>query len=97
MLESPFSAGSALMRPNDGAVDHLDGSPDALGLVQGFHQHLPQFGERSAPELPVGRGPFTETLMQIPPLRAGAGKPENPTQNKNGDPSAVAHYAPRGP
>ncbi len=33
--ESPFSAGCAVMRPDNGRVDHLNALADALGLVQG--------------------------------------------------------------
>jgi hypothetical protein len=29
------------MRPDNGAVDHLDALADALGLVQGFQQEFP--------------------------------------------------------
>jgi hypothetical protein len=70
------------MRPDNGRVDHLHGLANALGLVQGFQKELPQPTERPAPELPIDRRPFAEMLVQIPPLCAGAGNPENSVQNK---------------
>jgi hypothetical protein len=70
------------MRPDNGAVDHLNALADAPGLVQGFQQEIPQSGERPAPELSIDRRPLAEMLVQIAPLRAGAGEPENPIENE---------------
>jgi hypothetical protein len=70
------------MRPDNGAVDHLDALADPLGLVQGFQQEFPQSGERPAPELSIDRRPLPEMLVQVPPLRSSTGEPENPIQNK---------------
>jgi hypothetical protein len=70
------------MRPDNGRVDHLDALANALRLVQGFQKELPQSSERPAPELPIDRRPFAEMLVQIPPLRPGAGDPENSIEHK---------------
>lgn len=70
------------MRPDNGAVDHLDALADPFGLVQGFQQKVPHSGKRPAPELPIDRRPLAEMFVQIPPLRPGAGDPENPIENE---------------
>lgn len=71
-----------LMRPHDGAVDHLHAVRDRAAVVQGLQDQLPQPRERPAPELAIDRRPFAELLGQVAPRGAGAGHPENPIQNK---------------
>jgi hypothetical protein len=71
-----------MMRPDNGRVDHLHGLANALGLVQGFQKEFPQPTERPAPELSIDRRPFAEMFVQVPPLRPGAGDPENPVENE---------------
>ena len=70
------------MCPDNGAVDHLDALSNAFRLVEGFQEKLPQPKDRPASKLPVDRRPFAEILMQVPPLGACAGEPENAIQNK---------------
>ncbi len=70
------------MRPDNGAVDHLDALLDALRLIESFQEKFPQPGKRPAPKLPVDRRPFAEMLVQVTPLGTGAREPENPVQNK---------------
>ena len=70
------------MRPDNGAVDHLDALLDALRLIEGLEKKLPQPCKRPAAELPVDRRPFAEMLVQITPLGTSAGEPEYAIQNK---------------
>ena len=71
-----------MMRPDDGRVDHLHALADARGLVEGVEQDVPQPGQVPSPELSVDLRPFAETLMQVTPLRARPGDPENSIENK---------------
>jgi hypothetical protein len=70
------------MRPDNGAIDHLDALANPFGLVQGFKQKVPQSGQRPAPELAIDRRPLAKMPMQVAPLRPSAGDPENPIENK---------------
>ncbi len=71
-----------MMRPDDGRVDHLNALADAPGLVEGVEQDVPQPGQGPAPELSADRPPLAEMLMQIAPLRARPGDPENSIENE---------------
>ena len=43
------------MRPDDGAVDHLQGRIATTCIIEGVEDQLPQAGQRPAPELAVNR------------------------------------------
>jgi len=70
------------MRPDDGAVDHLQAVRDTLGVVQRLQQQVPKPRKAPAPELAVDRRPLAEVIRQVAPRRPGPRDPENPIQNK---------------
>lgn len=80
--ESPPCAGGAVVRPDDGAVDHLDSLTDALDVVQHLEQQIPEPGERPPTKLPIDRRPFSEELGQIAPLGTDARDPEDAVEHK---------------
>lgn len=70
-----------MMRPDDGAVDHLNRLADPFGVIQHFEQQIPEARERPSPELAVDGRPFAEELGQIPPLNPGPGDPEDAVED----------------
>jgi len=66
-----------VVRPDAGAVDHLQEVGLAAAISQGFQHHVPQAGRGPAPELAEHRGPVAEFGWQVTPRRAGAGDPED--------------------
>lgn len=70
-----------MVRPDDGAVDHLNGLADPFGVVQHLEQQVPEAGERPSAKLAVDRGPFAEELRKVPPLNTGAGDPEDTVED----------------
>ena len=85
------------MRPDDGAVDHLDRLADALGVVQHLEQQIPETGEGPAAKLAVDRRPLSEKLGQITPLGASARDPEDAIEDPTMilGPSAAVRASPR--
>ena len=71
-----------MVRPDDGAIDHLQAGIAATTVVQGIKDQLPQAGLRPAPELTINTRPFAEIIRQIPPRNPGAGNPEYAIQHK---------------
>ena len=69
------------MRPDDGAVDHLDRLADALGVVQHIEQEIPEAGESPTAELAIDGRPFPEEIGQVAPLCAGSGDPEDAVEH----------------
>ena len=58
------------MGPHDGRVDHLDAVLALTALIERRQHHVPHARPRPAPELPVGRTPLAEMVVQIAPGRA---------------------------
>jgi hypothetical protein len=71
-----------MMRPNDGAVDHLNLAGSRATVVESIENQVPQACQRPAPELAIDARPFAELLRQVPPLRSSARNPEYPVQHK---------------
>jgi len=71
-----------MMRPDDRAVDHLQGGIAAAAIIEGVKDQFPQSRQRPAPELAIDRRPFPKTIGQIPPWSPRSGNPENAIQNK---------------
>ena len=80
-FESPFYAGGTTVRPDRGAVDHLQQVGVAAAVGEALQHHVPNAGLAPAAELPPGRVPIAELGGQITPRRAGAGDPEDGVQN----------------
>jgi hypothetical protein len=72
----------AVVRPDDGAVDHLKAGIAATTVIEGIKHQFPQARQRPASELPVNRRPFAEMIGQITPWNTRPRNPENPIQNK---------------
>ena len=70
-----------MVRPNHRAVDHLHAVQRSAAVVQRLQHQLPDAGQRPAPELPVDRRPFAETIVQIAPRRTGSRDPEHPVKH----------------
>jgi hypothetical protein len=68
------------MRPNRGAVEHLQHVERAATIRQRLQQQVPYAGFTPAAELPPDRIPIAELRRQIAPRRAGAADPEDPVQ-----------------
>jgi hypothetical protein len=70
-----------VVRPDTGAVDHLQdvGIPAAIG--HGFQHHVPQARGGPAPELAEHRVPVAEFGRQVTPRGAGARHPEDGVQH----------------
>ena len=84
-----------MVRPNDGAVDHLNRVWNRLALVECGEDQLPQPCQGPAPELTVNREPFAELFRQITLRRAGARDPEDAIQHQpviRRGPPATAPY-----
>lgn len=79
-----------MVRPDDGAVDHMNRLTAPFGVVQHFEQQIPETGERPAAKLSIHGGPFAEELGQIPPLNTGSGDPEDAVE----DPAMITRPAP---
>ena len=79
-----------MMRPDDGAVDHLHAVRDVFGGAQCFQEKLPNPRDRPTSELSVDRPPLAEVIRKVPPLRTGTGDPEDAIQDK----SMIARWAP---
>ena len=77
-----------MVRSDDGAVDHLNLIRQRTAVVQRVKDHLPEAGERPAPELAIDRAPFAELFLQVPPRRTGTGDSEHAIQN-----TAMIHCA----
>lgn len=69
-----------MVRPDDGAVDHLEHVGLAAAVGERLQQHVPDAGGGPAPELAVDRVPLPEFLGQVTPRRAGSGDPEDAVQ-----------------
>ena len=65
-----------MVRSNNGAVDHLNLIRQRTAVVQRVKDHLPEAGERPAPELAIHARPLAKLFGQIPPRRARARNPE---------------------
>lgn len=72
-----------LVSANNRAVDHLEAGLAGAAVVQRLQHHVPDAGERPAPELAIHRVPGPEVLMKVPPRRARSRNPEYPIQNKS--------------
>jgi hypothetical protein len=70
------------MRPDDGAVDHLQAGLDVIGIVQRLQYRVPQAADRPTAELPIDRTPLAEVLRQVTPRRARPCDPEHAVQQK---------------
>lgn len=79
-VESPFFAGSAAMRPDDGAVDHLQHIQLTATVRQSLQQDVPDTREAPAVELPPHRIPVAKRLRKIAPGCTGAANPEDTIQ-----------------
>jgi maltooligosyltrehalose synthase len=55
-----------MVRPDDGAVDHLDGLADPFGIVDRLQQEIPDARQPPPTELPIDRRPLAEEIMPIP-------------------------------
>ncbi len=76
---SPLFAGSAAMRPDRGAVDHLQHVGIAAAVRQCLQKHVPHARETPATELLVHRVPVAQHLRQVAPRSAGAADPKHPS------------------
>lgn len=81
-LAVPFCAGGAAVRPDDGAVDHLDRLADALDVVQHLEQEIPQTSQGPSAEMAIDRRPLTEEIRQVAPLGTGSGNPEDTVEDE---------------
>ena len=79
-VESPFFPGGAAMRPDDGAVDHLQHVQFTATVRQSLQQDVPDTGEAPAAELPPHRIPVAKCLRKIAPGCTGAANPEDTIQ-----------------
>ncbi len=77
----PLFAGSAAMRPDRGAVDHLQHVGIAAAVRQCLQKHVPHARETPATELLVHRVPVAQHLRQVAPWSAGAADPKHPVQH----------------
>ena len=80
-MSPPPSAGGAVVRPDAGAVDHLQQVSVTAAIGQGFQHHVPQSGRGPAPELAEHRVPVAELGWQVTPRRAGTRDPEDGVQH----------------
>lgn len=71
-----------MVRPDDGAVDHLNCLAYPFGIVDRLQQEIPDARQRPPTELPIDRRPLAEELRQIAPLHARPGDPEHTVEDK---------------
>ena len=76
-LESIFYADSAVMRPDDAAIDHVGGSLLAHHLGQSFEHGVEHPRLDPAPIAVEDAGPLAIFVGQVAPLRAGARHPHH--------------------
>jgi hypothetical protein len=70
-----------VVRPDDGAVDHLQSVCSASAIGEGLQQHVPDTTFGPTPELPPDGVPVAEFFWQIAPGRASAGNPKDRIQH----------------
>jgi len=71
-----------MVRPDDGAVDHLDRLANLFGIVERLKKDVPDASERPPTELPINLRPLAEELRQLAPLHTGSGYSENAVEDK---------------
>ena len=71
-----------MVRPDEGAVDHLDGLADPFGIVDRLQQEIPDARQRPPTELPIDRRPTAEVVEQIALLHADPSDPEHAVEDK---------------
>jgi hypothetical protein len=79
--ESPPCAGRAVVRPDDGAVDHLQYLCISAAIGECLQHHVPDAACGPTPELPPDRVPVAKFSGQIAPRCAGTGNPEDRIQH----------------
>src|SRR5271163_1653678 len=79
--ESSFFAGGAAMRPDRGAVDHLQCVQIAPAVGQRLQHDVPYAGETPTAVLPPDRIPVAELLRKVTPRCTGATDPKNPVEH----------------
>jgi hypothetical protein len=80
-LNPAFLAGSAAMRSDRGAVDHLQRIQFTAAIGQPLQQDIPYARLTLATELPPDRIPVAERLRQVAPWCASVPDPENTIQH----------------
>lgn len=71
-----------MMRPDNGAINHLNAVRHCLAVVLNLKDRLPEPSERPTPELAIDRAPFAEFFRQVPPRSTRARNPVNAIQNE---------------
>ena len=77
-------AGSAAMRSDDGAVDHLQHVQCAAAVRQHLKQQVPDARPAPATELLPHEVPFSERRRQVAPRRSGPADPDMPSSRADG-------------
>jgi len=80
-LNPAFFTGGTAMRPDRGAVDHLQRVQLTAAIRQPLQQDVPRTRLTPAAELPPDRIPVAECLRQVAPWYASAADPENTIQH----------------
>ncbi len=73
----PFSTGCAMMRTDDGRIDHLQRGVRHSASREPFQDHVPDATVGPPPKLPKDRIPVAEALRQVAPWCAGSHQPKH--------------------
>src|SRR5438128_9398953 len=77
LRSSPLSTGRAMMRADDGCIDHLQSRVTHSASSECLQDHIPQAAVGPPTELTKDRIPVAKFLRQIAPGRAGSHQPKH--------------------